>query len=213
MSKCTGHTRLMLEDMQTLWQRTTPNGSTFAATVAMNQQAAPTASTKPASALASELPLSAPISTHGYIATDPPLGTVDTGGQVVYVLEFAKRLGQLGYAVDILTRRFARQATLEAVDDRVRIARAACGGADFLPKEYLHSKLGEWAKKVEDARSELLKATVGSDTYSATGILAERVMDGLRHWGVIDPRPARSRLPTAAAGRAQGPSLPDGATE
>jgi mannosylfructose-phosphate synthase len=41
------------------------------------------------------------ISTHGYVAAVPPLGAADTGGQVVYVLELAKKLAQLGFAVDI----------------------------------------------------------------------------------------------------------------
>ena len=30
------------------------------------------------------------ISTHGYVAANPPLGAADTGGQVVYIIELAK---------------------------------------------------------------------------------------------------------------------------
>lgn len=86
------------------------------------------------------------VSTHGYVAAEPPLGAADTGGQVVYVLELAKHLGQLGYGVDIWTRRFEQQAAFEMVDERVRILRARCGGNDFIPKEYLYAKLGEWAE-------------------------------------------------------------------
>ncbi len=40
------------------------------------------------------------ISSHGYVAAEPPLGAPDTGGQVVYVLELSKVLGRLGYHVD-----------------------------------------------------------------------------------------------------------------
>ncbi len=40
------------------------------------------------------------VSTHGYVAAEPPLGAADTGGQVVYVLELAKKLAQLGFEVD-----------------------------------------------------------------------------------------------------------------
>jgi mannosylfructose-6-phosphate phosphatase len=65
---------------------------------------------------------------------------------------------------------------------------------------------------VENARPALLKAA-GSDTYTATGIPAESVMDGLRDWGVINPRPAPPRLPAAAAGIAPDPCFPHGATE
>jgi sucrose-6F-phosphate phosphohydrolase len=47
---------------------------------------------------------------------------------------------------------------------------------------------------VENAQPELLEATVGRDVYAANGILAEGVLDGLRHYGVIDRMPTR-RLP------------------
>ena len=84
------------------------------------------------------------ISTHGYVAANPPLGAADTGGQVVYVLELAKKIAQLGYEVDIWTRRFEDQPEMDPVTDRVRIIRVPCGGKDFIPKEYLHESLAEW---------------------------------------------------------------------
>jgi mannosylfructose-phosphate synthase len=84
------------------------------------------------------------VSIHGYVAAEPPLGAADTGGQVVYVIELAKKLAQLGYEVDIWTRRFENQPELEAVNDRVRVISIPCGGSDFLPKEYLHEHLPEW---------------------------------------------------------------------
>jgi mannosylfructose-phosphate synthase len=92
----------------------------------------------------SELPRIAMISTHGYVAAQPPLGAADTGGQVVYVLELSKKLAQLGYEVDIWTRRFEDQPALEPVSEQVRIIRALCGGRNFIPKEYLHEKLPQW---------------------------------------------------------------------
>ncbi len=86
------------------------------------------------------------VSTHGYVAAEPPLGLPDTGGQVVYVLELAKKLAQLGYAVDIWTRRFEDQPETEKVDDHVQIIRMKCGGKEFIPKEYLYKKLPEWTE-------------------------------------------------------------------
>ncbi|TIL78251.1 MAG: glycosyltransferase family 1 protein, partial [Mesorhizobium sp.] len=77
---------------------------------------------------------------------NPPLGAADTGGQVVYVLELAKKLAQLGYAVDIWTRRFEDQPPVDEVADGVRVLRVACGGPDFIPKEYLHRHLLEWCE-------------------------------------------------------------------
>jgi mannosylfructose-phosphate synthase len=94
----------------------------------------------------SPLPRIAMVSTHGYVAAQPPLGGADTGGQVVYVLELSKKLAQLGYEVDIWTRRFEDQAEVERVTDRVRVLRAPCGGPDFIAKERLFENLPEWAE-------------------------------------------------------------------
>ncbi|MFO1352663.1 MAG: glycosyltransferase [Gammaproteobacteria bacterium] len=96
----------------------------------------------------SPLPRIAMVSTHGYVAAAPPLGAADTGGQVVYVLELSKKLAQLGYEVDIWTRQFEDQPTLEPVTEQVRIIRAPCGGPQFIPKEYLYEKLPVWNENV-----------------------------------------------------------------
>jgi mannosylfructose-phosphate synthase len=92
----------------------------------------------------SSLPRIAMISTHGYVAAVPPLGAVDTGGQVVYVIELSKKLAQLGFEVDIWTRRFEEQPEFDIVTDRVRVIRIPCGGNEFIPKEYLYEHIPEW---------------------------------------------------------------------
>jgi mannosylfructose-phosphate synthase len=92
----------------------------------------------------SDVPRIAMVSTHGYVAAQPPLGALDTGGQVVYVLELSKKLAQLGYEVDIWTRQFEDQPEIEPVAENVRIIRAPCGGKGFIAKEYLYEKLPEW---------------------------------------------------------------------
>ncbi len=97
----------------------------------------------------SELPRIAMISTHGYVAATPPLGAADTGGQVVFVLELSKKLAQLGYEVDIWTRRFEDQPELEPVNEQVRIVRVPCGGKAFIPKEYLYEKIPEWCENAK----------------------------------------------------------------
>jgi mannosylfructose-phosphate synthase len=86
------------------------------------------------------------ISTHGYVAASPPYGAVDTGGQVVYVLELSRKLAQLGLWVDIWTRRFEDQAEIEQVAERVRIIRIPCGPTEFVPKEYLYRHMAEWSE-------------------------------------------------------------------
>jgi len=92
----------------------------------------------------SQLPRIAMVSTHGYVAATPPLGAADTGGQVVYVIELSKKLAQLGYEVDIWTRRFEDQPEFDVVNERVRVIRVRCGGKEFIPKEYLFEHLPEW---------------------------------------------------------------------
>ncbi len=94
----------------------------------------------------SGLPRIAMVSTHGYVAAQPPLGTTDTGGQVVYVLELSKKLSDFGYEVDIWTRQFEDQPELEQVSEKVRIIRVPCGGRNFIPKERLADSLPQWGE-------------------------------------------------------------------
>lgn len=94
------------------------------------------------------------ISTHGYVSAEPPLGAPDTGGQVVFVLELSRKLAQLGYKVDIWTRRFENQPEHETVTENVSIVRVPCGGRDFISKETLHERIPEW---VENAHRLILR--------------------------------------------------------
>ncbi len=89
------------------------------------------------------------ISTHGYVSANPEFGKPDTGGQVVYVLELAKCLARLGYSVDVYTRQFEDQAAEEIINDRVRVLRIPCGGADFIPKETLCQHIPEWVENTQ----------------------------------------------------------------
>jgi mannosylfructose-phosphate synthase len=87
------------------------------------------------------------VSLHGYVAAEPELGRLDTGGQVVYVLRLAQSLARLGYRVDVYTRRFGRQPAVERVGDRVRIVRIPAGGRDFIPKEQMCEVVPEWVER------------------------------------------------------------------
>jgi mannosylfructose-phosphate synthase len=88
------------------------------------------------------------ISTHGYVAAEPEFGKPDTGGQVVYILELSKCLARMGYAVDILTRRFEDQPFVERIGERIRVLRFPCGGEEFIPKEVLCESNPEWVESV-----------------------------------------------------------------
>jgi mannosylfructose-phosphate synthase len=128
----------------------------------------------------SRLPRIGMVSTHGYVAAEPPLGAADTGGQVVYVLELAKKIAQLGYEVDIWTRRFEDQLEIESVADRVRIIRVPCGGPNFIDKEYLVRHLPEWAENaLRFIKKHRLRYQFLNSHYWDAGYATQRVADAL----------------------------------
>ncbi|MHA7969890.1 glycosyltransferase family 4 protein [Rhizobium sp. CAU 1783] len=128
----------------------------------------------------SDAPRIALVSTHGYVAAHPPLGAADTGGQVVYVLELAKKLAQLGHKVDIFTRRFEDQPEIDEVDGDVRVIRIPCGGRDFIPKEYLHRHLNEWNEKaLRYIRREGLSYLFVNSHYWDAGVAGQRLSEAL----------------------------------
>ena len=86
---------------------------------------------------------------HGYVAKNPTLGKTDTGGQITYVLELSKTLSKKGISIDIYTRRFQKQKSIEKVGRNVRIIRIPCGGDKFIRKENLFPCLDTFAKNME----------------------------------------------------------------
>jgi mannosylfructose-phosphate synthase len=130
--------------------------------------------------LESKLPRIAMISTHGYVASAPPLGAADTGGQVVYVIELSKKLAELGYEVDIWTRRFEDQPEIDPVNDHVRVIRIPCGGREFIPKEYLYERMPEWSKNaLRFMKNHSLAYEFINSHYWDAGVGAEIVSSAL----------------------------------
>lgn len=84
------------------------------------------------------------ISLHGYVSAEPELGKPDTGGQVVYVLELAKRFSRLGLRVDLVTRRFEEQPEYDEINENFRIWRIPFGGEAFIRKEDMHDRLADF---------------------------------------------------------------------
>lgn len=84
------------------------------------------------------------LSLHGYVSADAEMGLPDTGGQVVFVLELAKRFAALGHRVDVVTRQFEDQAEVDDLGERLRIRRIPFGGPDFIRKEDMHDHLGSF---------------------------------------------------------------------
>jgi len=128
----------------------------------------------------SHLPRIGMVSTHGYVAAEPPLGAADTGGQVVYVLELSKKLAQLGFEVDIWTRQFEDQPQIEIVNERVRVIRMPCGGREFIDKEYLFRHLGEWAENaLRFIKNHDLKYQFFNSHYWDAGHATQRLSEAL----------------------------------
>lgn len=120
------------------------------------------------------------ISTHGYVAAEPPLGAPDTGGQVVYIIELAKKLGQFGYKVDVWTRQFEDQPDTDMVDDQVRVLRVPCGGEEFIPKEYLYKSIPEWVEHARKRiRSEKLEYSFINSHYWDAGLAGDTLSNHL----------------------------------
>jgi len=94
------------------------------------------------------------ISLHGYVAAEPELGKPDTGGQVVFVLELAKRFSRLGCRVDLVTRRFEDQPEFDEINDNLRIWRVPFGGRDFLRKEDMHDHINDFVTNLLAAARE-----------------------------------------------------------
>ncbi|HLP03759.1 MAG TPA: glycosyltransferase [Opitutaceae bacterium] len=120
------------------------------------------------------------ISTHGYVAANPPLGAADTGGQVVYVLELSKKFAALGYEVDIWTRQFADQPATEEVAPGVTLRRAPCGGPEFIRKEDLYRCIPEWCEHaLRLIRDESLSYTFINSHYWDAGLAGQHLADVL----------------------------------
>jgi len=119
-------------------------------------------------------PRIAMISTHGYVAATPPLGAVDTGGQVVYVLELSKKLAELGYEVDIWTRRFKNQPEVDVINEHTRVVRVPCGGPEFIRKEDLWMFLSDWVSNARELISRVgLKYEFVNSHYWDAGIAGQ----------------------------------------
>lgn len=121
------------------------------------------------------------ISLHGYVSAQPELGKPDTGGQVVYVLELAKRFSRLGRRVDLVTRRFEDQPEYDEVNENFRIWRIPFGGEAFIRKEDMHDYLGDFVTNFLSAvRSRGIQYDVVYSHYWDAGWGGQKVAEELQ---------------------------------
>ncbi len=120
------------------------------------------------------------ISLHGYVASEPELGKPDTGGQVVYVLEMAKRFSRLGRRVDLITRRFDGQPEFDEVNDNLRIWRIPFGGSEFIRKEDMHDYVGDFVTNLLAAiRARNLQYDIVNSHYWDAGWTGQKIAEEL----------------------------------
>lgn len=120
------------------------------------------------------------LSIHGYVGAEPELGKPDTGGQVVFVLELAKRFARLGYKVDLVTRRFENQRRVERVNDGLRVLRIPFGGKGFIRKEDMHDHLGDFVTAfLHSVKSRGLEYDFVSSHYWDAGWSGQKIAEEL----------------------------------
>ncbi len=120
------------------------------------------------------------LSIHGYVAAEPELGKPDTGGQVVYVLELAKRFSRLGQRVDLVTRRFEDQPEFDEVNDNFRVWRIPTRGNDFVRKEDMHDHLDDFVTNcLADIRARSLQYDIVYSHYWDAGWAGQKIAEEL----------------------------------
>ena len=128
------------------------------------------------------------ISLHGYVAAEPELGKPDTGGQVVYVLELAKRFSRLGRHVDLVTRRFEGQPEYDEINENLHVWRIPFGGPDFIRKEDMHDHIGDFVTNLLSAiRARNLRYDVIYSHYWDAGWAGQKIAEELEILHVHTP--------------------------
>ncbi|MEJ2056925.1 MAG: glycosyltransferase [Desulfofustis sp.] len=128
-------------------------------------------------------------SVHGLIRAEAPeLGRdADTGGQIKYVLELARALGERDDVdqVDLVTRRISDKRVskdyskpIEQLSDKVRIVRIKCGGKKYIRKELLWPHLEEFVSRtIRFIKSEQRTPDLFHGHYADAGYVAMSLAD------------------------------------
>lgn len=110
-----------------------------------------------------------------------PPGSIDSGGQNVYVAHLAKQLARLGYLVDIFTRRDAfSQKQIVPWGENIRIIHVPAGPPQYVPKEKMMPYMEPFARFVtrfarrQDSPYDVLHAN-----FFMSGMVAQQVKKAL----------------------------------
>jgi glycosyltransferase involved in cell wall biosynthesis len=105
------------------------------------------------------------------------IGSVDSGGQNVYVAQLAKHLARLGYLVDVFTRRDSEtQDQVVKWLPNVRIIHVPAGPPHFIPKEAMLPYVEQFSRfMIRFARREKLSYDLMHANFFMSGMVAQQV--------------------------------------
>jgi glycosyltransferase involved in cell wall biosynthesis len=106
-----------------------------------------------------------------------PPGSIDSGGQNVYVACLARELARSGYLVDIFTRRDAMgQRQLVHWCDNIRVIHVPAGPPHYVPKEQMLPYMGAFARFVTRfTRSQQDRYDVVHANFFMSGMVARHL--------------------------------------
>jgi glycosyltransferase involved in cell wall biosynthesis len=108
-------------------------------------------------------------------------GSIDCGGQNVYVAHLARELAQAGHLVDVFTRRDAAgQAPLVRWRDNVRVINVPAGPAHYVPKEQLLPHIPSFARfATRFARHQPVPYDIVHANFFMSGMVARHLKQAL----------------------------------
>lgn len=104
-----------------------------------------------------------------------PLGSVDSGGQNVYVAQVARHLARRGLRVDVFTRRDdPRLSEVEPLAAGVRVVYVKAGPEYYVPKEDLLDYMDEFADRMLDWTRRQCEYDLVHANFFMSGLAAAR---------------------------------------
>ena len=109
------------------------------------------------------------------------IGSIDSGGQNVYVAQIAKQLARLGYLVDVFTRRDdAAQEQVAGWLPNVRVIHVPAGPAHYIPKEAMLPYMEQFGRfMIRFARKEKIPYDLVHANFFMSGMVAQQIKRSL----------------------------------
>ncbi|MBZ2208444.1 glycosyltransferase [Massilia sp. R798] len=108
-------------------------------------------------------------------------GSIDCGGQNVYVASLARELALAGYLVDVFTRRdaFGQRQVVQWIDN-IRVIHVPAGPAHYVPKEQMLPYMEAFARFVTRfARRQAQLYDIVHANFFMSGMVAQRLKETL----------------------------------